>query len=160
MLRSRLYRYKLSEFSYLTGIDTYRLKKLDQQGILKANILNGRRYYDETAVMLAAFYNDREFSKPNLHHIVIAISKLLTLIKVYNKNNNKQIGLDFELLHEDVLRENLDKKLLEDLDVRVTFDHLIKYLEQVRCMVNLKDVDNLIEDDDLPIVIKKGERSC
>ena len=89
MLRSRLYRYKLSEFSYLTGIDTYRLKKLDQQGILPARTINGRRYYDETAVMLAAFHSDNEFAKPTIHNIVIAIGKLLTLIKIYNKNNKK-----------------------------------------------------------------------
>ena len=153
MLRSRLYRYKLSEFSYLTGIDTYRLKKLDQQGILPARTINGRRYYDETAVMLAIFYSDNDYAKPTMHNIVIALGKLLTLVKVYNKNHKTNLPeTEFELLHEQELKNYICREKLTKVDVETMFKRLIDYLEQVRNAVNLNDKPNKIEDEQQPRV--------
>lgn len=154
MLRSRLYRYKLSEFSYLTGIDTYRLKKLDQQGILPARTINGRRYYDETAVMLAIFHSDNEYTKPTIHNIVIALGKLLTLVKVYNQRNKQKNSESVELSGEDEIKQMLTSKELEELDIACVFDKLIGYLEQVRNVANTKDKYNLVEDEDVPLIFK------
>ena len=146
MLRSRLYRYKLSEFSYLTGIDTYRLKKLDQQGILPARTINGRRYYDETAVVLAAFYSDGEFAKPTLHNIVIAIGKLLTLLKVYNRRygskTTQQSEEEIELKFEQELKNYIASDTIDKIALEQLFNHTVLYLEQVRNAVNVNDKPN------------------
>ena len=157
MLRTRLYRYKLSEFSHLTGIDTYRLKKLDQQGILPARTINGRRYYDETAVMLAAFYSDCEYTKPTIHNIVITLDKLLTLIKMYNKKHGGREGQksEFEILYEQVLRESIDNQDAENINITDIFHNSIKYLEQIRLAVNQYDKDNCVQDDPTPCIITK-----
>ena len=161
MLRTRLYRYKLSEFSYLTGIDTYRLKKLDQQGILPARLINGRRYYDETAAILAAYYSDGEFAKPSIHNIVIAIGKLLTLVKTYNKMYYKQdenmCKANLEFVCEDCLRDVLNEQDLDNIDIGALFKCLIEYMEQVRSVINTKDDKHKVEDEPMPVFKQKIE---
>ena len=151
MDRTKLFRYKLSEFSHLSGIDTYRLKKLDESGQLKANIYNGRRYYDDVALALSALYRD-DFDTPTIHDIKLEIGKLILMIDRHDVGKVRKDSYQVEFLHERDLVEKIDDISSNNIDIADALDTMCKYLYQIQLLLIKHDKDNEDIDMDNPII--------
>ena len=143
MKRTKLFQYKLGEFSKLSGIDTYRLKKLDESGILKANIYNGRRYYDDVALALSPLYKDEVF-EPSIHDIKMEVEKLIVMIERTEKDFTKKRNNDKLPFNEKELSDALSKN--DYTNVNDTLKQFNRYLEQIQSILNHYDGINEIID--------------
>ncbi len=148
MKRTKLFQYKLGEFSQLSGIDTYRLKKLDESGLLKANVYNGRRYYDDVALALSPLFREEVF-EPSVHDIKMEVEKLMLLIDRNEKDFTKKRKNNNLLLYEKEMAEVLFDQ--NAIDIKEVLVHFGRYLTQLQLLLNRFDGDNEIVDLKDPI---------